>query len=448
MVQRNNVMAGLFLISGLVLAVLVAFWIDDFGETLLSDRSDYIIRFDIRDGVAGVDEGSAVTLGGRRIGTVDKISLIAQGDDPAPRFIDVTVTVDADYTLYTDARPIVVGSLLGTLATIDIPHPGGVSEPGAYERLAEGGTLQGGAGAGMLGQLGLNRDDLRAIVAEAQSFLDNANGIVGAFRPEAEPAAADLGAAIAAIRRTADRIDERSASYTADIDTFMERLTAASDRFGPITKQAESLLDDGSALVSNLSRGVDDVRSIVADNRDSINGAIDNASAFLEKLNGEFASSARDIFDNANRASSELEDATRRANALLRTETPTIRRTLANVRLVSDRATVFFEEVSAAPWRLLNRPGSKELEEQLVYDAARQYADAVSRLRGASASLEAALQAATRDDASEVDSETLELMHEDLMASFRHYERSETALLDAFEKRFPATEDAKPRRRR
>jgi hypothetical protein len=63
---------------------------------------------------------------------------------------------------------------------------------------------------------------------------------------------------------------------------------------------------------------------------------------------------------------------------------------MANFRLASDQLKLTMMEVRRAPWRLLYRPDTKELQYELLYDSARAYATAVSDLRAATESLEAA----------------------------------------------------------
>jgi hypothetical protein len=70
---------------------------------------------------------------------------------------------------------------------------------------------------------------------------------------------------------------------------------------------------------------------------------------------------------------------------------PNIDQALARFRLGADQFKLFTVEVRSQPWRLLHRPDTKELESQLLYDASRSYAQAVSDLRATSASLESVL---------------------------------------------------------
>jgi hypothetical protein len=68
---------------------------------------------------------------------------------------------------------------------------------------------------------------------------------------------------------------------------------------------------------------------------------------------------------------------------LVNEQTPSLRRTLANLRLMSDQLKLTAVEVRSQPWRLLIQPTTKEFESQVLYDATRSYAAAASDVRAA-----------------------------------------------------------------
>ena len=78
--KRNNVLAGLFLVSALLLAVVMSFWIEDGLDRLpfVNPKSTYAVRFTLGDGVAGLQPGSPVTLGGKEIGSVESIEYVTE----------------------------------------------------------------------------------------------------------------------------------------------------------------------------------------------------------------------------------------------------------------------------------------------------------------------------------------------------------------------------------
>ena len=65
--NKNNVMAGSFVICGVMLAVAFAFILGDFAGKLGSKKS-YVIRFPTEVGVTGLQNGAEVTFAGMSVG--------------------------------------------------------------------------------------------------------------------------------------------------------------------------------------------------------------------------------------------------------------------------------------------------------------------------------------------------------------------------------------------
>ncbi|MFI4871167.1 MAG: hypothetical protein ACIARQ_05090, partial [Phycisphaerales bacterium JB061] len=105
---------------------------------------------------------------------------------------------------------------------------------------------------------------------------------------------------------------------------------------------------------------------------------------------------------------------------------PGILRTLANARLASDQLRLATIEIRRNPWKLLARPDTKELREELFYDAARVYATAASDLQDAGASLEAILARPGGADEDEIRALT-----EELKSAMARYKQAEAGLLEA-----------------
>jgi hypothetical protein len=123
-----------------------------------------------------------------------------------------------------------------------------------------------------------------------------------------------------------------------------------------------------------------------------------------------------------------------RLNLIVDRESPQLRTTLTNVRLVSEQAKLFLQEFRAQPWRLLSQPSRAELEREPLYNAARQYATAVADLRAASESLESIVTAsgtgAGLGAGSAVDAATIEGMRSQVRDAFGRYQQAEQELLD------------------
>ena len=77
-VSKNNVVAGAFLVVSLILAIATSAWISDAQERLIPTH-EYVVRFSLADGAAGLKPGSKVNLGGLTVGRVsDMDSIVAE----------------------------------------------------------------------------------------------------------------------------------------------------------------------------------------------------------------------------------------------------------------------------------------------------------------------------------------------------------------------------------
>ena len=183
---------------------------------------------------------------------------------------------------------------------------------------------------------------------------------------------------------------------------------------------------------------IEDVRPIIDENREQIRIAIGNfedasantkevtaqARSFMDRLNGEMSDRAVAILESGQAGLEEARSAITKADSIVSEQRPQIRASLANFRLASDQLRDTLIEVRRSPWRLLYRPDTRELEYELLYDAARSYAGAVTNLRGAAESLEAVSASDTPDR-----DEVATLMSE-VEQAFERYREAEEFFLE------------------
>jgi len=438
-IQRDNVIAGLFLVGSLLLAVVVAFVLSDVMSKLGAFR-DYTIRFEIAEGVAGVKVGSPVTLGGLDVGRVTSVAPVFEEIPTGaqlPTALDVSVSIDDRIELYSNADAYVIQPILGTMASINIAHPGGsgkpslVSESGSLEvrLLAPEDPLDGAIAPALLAQMGLGPEESQLI----RQTLEDARRGVGTFRelgdrlrPAVDEGVDNIDATLESFRRTAERIDERTDEISDDLVVIVEDVRGITGRFDPTMTEIEMGIADARATIT-------DIRAAVAENRPVIRRSTENVERITARAELQTMDKIEAVLDEGFIAASSFSDTGARAEALIAQSTPDLRRALGNARVISDQASLFIQEVRAAPWRLLERPKTKEIREQLVYDATRTYASAVGDLRSASETLDAALgviAAGAPLDVDEVNPAGLALLAEDVRRAFGDYRRAEAALLE------------------
>ncbi|MEM7754789.1 MAG: hypothetical protein AAF297_04035 [Planctomycetota bacterium] len=435
-VQRNNVIAGMFLIGSLFLAIFVSFMLSDAMDRFGTFR-EYTFRFEVFEGVSGVKIDSPVTLGGYEVGRVIGVAPVYESvaDSAAIALsVDVRVEVTENVVLYTNADAYVVTPILGTMASINIAHPGGPDKrTGLFVEgteldvdvslLGPDDPLNGALAPALLAQMGFGPEESQLV---RQMLIDAGVG-VGNFRDlsvRAGPALDDGAAAIATVRETAELISDRADQVSVDVVAIAEDVRASAARFGPTLDEVDAILSEARATVT-------DVRAAVAENRPVILRASENVERITQRAELQTMDKLEAVLDEGLIAAGNFSDTGARADALLAQSAPNLRRAVANARVISDQASLFIQEVRAAPWRLLERPKGKEVREQLLYDATRTYASAVGDLRSASETLDAALASINVDaPARGLDPDGLSLLAGDLRRAFGDYRRAESALLE------------------
>ncbi len=378
--KRNNILAGLLVIVCLSATVVIIVILGGALEAL--GKRDYTVRFPIETGAEGVEVGSRVTVGGVNAGTVKGRRFAMNGENIEG--IDVTIAVDKAIPLRE-----------GTVAYLQLPILGGTasinfSQLGDGSALREGDRIEGRiAPPGILSSTGFGEEQAEAL----RQIIDRA-------------------------RETTDRINEITKRFSdtvvPDVETIVgstrERYPTWLDRIDSITANADETVARGPAIAAEIEQRVaefrgfiEDVRPIIDENREQIRIAIGNfedasantkevtaqARSFMDRLNGEMSDKAVAILESGQAGLEEARSAIGKADSIVSEQRPQIRASLANFRLASDQLRDTLVEVRRSPWRLLYRPDTRELEYELLYDAARSYAGAVTNLRGAAESLEA-----------------------------------------------------------
>lgn len=422
-INRNNVMAGLFLLGSIALGLGVSFALGGGGSSF-GPSMPVTVRFSISDGATGLKPGSAVMLGGQEVGSVRSVRIVTReqiaGEDQAgakkdasvPGAVDVKVIIRSDLTLYENADFMLTLPLLGNISSINITSPG---DPGTVEMAA-------GASAALepnevvrgkiapppfLTQAGFGAqqaEQVKRAITGLENGVNKMSGLLDTITPQLESSFSETREIVREIRANIDR-------WTGELSAVLTNMEAASVKIGPV--------------VDNTGGLVMDLRGALSDNRDSVDAIIASLRSATSKIDAQTVDLVNDSLREGQRALSSLTPAVHRLSTLIGSEGPGLRRVLANLRLMSDQLKLTAIEVRSQPWRLLIQPTTKEFESQILYDAARTYAEAASNLRAASESLESTLAAGTGPDR-----EAIEEISRHLADSVDQYRLAERALLD------------------
>ncbi|MGH7131251.1 MAG: MlaD family protein [Phycisphaerales bacterium] len=420
--SRNNIMAGVFVLGSLAAAFAIALTLGKAGDWAVP-KNEYVVQFSLADGAVGLKQGSQVKVGGQPVGLVRTVQIQKDGDGAA-QVIDVVVAVRKDLTLYKNASVFIELPLLGTVSTINIPAVGtetaGRLEPGSKIK----GTLSPPAFLSQAGYGEVQKGQMQIILEKGSQIAEDIKAITADVKGRVGPVGDQL---TDILKRVKEFIDEAN-RWVAE--------------WGP---KVTSALDTANVAAKNLDAGIDDARKLIAtgqktidDNRPRIDSIIKNADEAMTKINEKIVKDIEDALSRANGALQGFRETGEKLNALVAEQTPEIRLTLANLRLASDQLKLTMAEIRRNPWRVLYSPGKKELEQELVYDAARSFAQAASDLNAASASLESVM-AAAKASGQPVDAAQVKFLTDSMTDAFKRYRAAE----EQFRKRLFEMPDSK-----
>jgi ABC-type transporter Mla subunit MlaD len=417
-VSKNNVIAGAFLVASLVLAIFVSAIVSGARERLIPTR-EYVVRFTLAEGAAGLKAGSKVTLGGFKVGRVKDIAVVTTPDQPA---LDARILVRSGITLFENAMVFLERPLLGSGSEINITsvgmHRSDADFQGQTDQLESGEIVAGHiAPPAFLAQAGYGpqqAEKVRIIIDQVADLSSRLEGLVERIDPQIDPTIEAARAAVDDISAIAAEFREKTPGWTSRIDSLLASTDDAAARIGPI-------VDDARQVVSGAQAALDD-------GRPRLSNILASAESAADKIDNETIDTLNKTLRTADTQVARAGDAVADASEFLKEQMPALRRMIGNFRLASDQLKLVTVEIRRNPWRLLYRPETKELEAELLYDAARAYAEAVSDLRAASESLEAA--AATPDPGrTVVDRESLESLKAQIDEAFLKYQEAERVFL-------------------
>ncbi len=490
--------AGIFLASALALLLFICLYLGNVIGALTEQRVNYVVRFSLADGALGLKKGSTVKIGGQEVGQVTAVGFLrpvsavdpppdeivavpgsvvpvtsaetvaapagmaaapaapaggtpaapgpapdAAASDAPPSGVFVTISIRKDTPLYRDAKVYLELPLLGSVSSLNIPDVGGNSfttqtkDPVTvvtrqFGRLQQWEVVTGTlAPPAFLGQAGYGADQkeqLQIILQRGKEISEQVNDMVRSSK-------AGLDGTLASLRQAVDNINDATGSVNKDLPNWLVLIGESLKNVNIATGEMKDRLIEAKALVST-------VLSIIDDNRQYVNQIFQNSAKatgsvaeLTDKVNTELYVTVKETMADARRALSAFADVGEKASQFATEKTPELGRIIANARLASDQMKLTMTEVRRNPWRLLYQPTRREIEEELTYDSARTYAEAVGQLRAASDSLQAVLAqgSAASGRGSEPTAEQRRRIDEitgEINAAFARYREAERKFLD------------------
>jgi ABC-type transporter Mla subunit MlaD len=414
--QRNTFFTGLFITAAILASVVIVIILSGVLDTL--GTRAYLVRFDLAANVGGLQPGAEVRLGGRRIGVVTDVAFERDGEGEMARVEGVVVTlrVNNDIALREDARAYLELPLLGAQGVINFPTLG------EGDRLADGGAVTGQlAPPSFLAQAGFGDDErsaVRNILDRTSSFADRLDSI-------GEGAQATVDDTRAIVRDARTSWDER---WSARVDRVTENLDTTAARGPELADDLDARLEEVRSLLASAQSSLDDNRASVDETIENVRASSKDVRSFASRLDGELNDRFLELLDTGENELEKAGESVAEVGRFIEEQRPNLRKTLGNFRLASDQLRDTLVEVRRSPWRLLYRPDTRELEYELLYDAARTYAGALSDLRASSEALREVMRG--EGGASSVDRARLDDLIERLDDAFEGYESAEGLFIE------------------
>ncbi|MGD9690226.1 MAG: hypothetical protein AB7K52_11290 [Phycisphaerales bacterium] len=463
--SRNNVKAGVFVAAGIAGLLIVLMTIGNVWDYFTQSRTTYVFRFSIDDGALGLKKGSIVKIGGKPVGEVVKVTFKKpddaksvdpletqsfrvqypiNGDAPAPEpreAIYVIVSIDTkEVPVYRNAKVFLELPLLGNVSTINIPDVGGGrynarSAPGQPVQQIDIGRLQPWemipatlAPPTFLGQAGYGpdqKDQLQIILQRGSEIAEQVKEMVSSTQGQLDSTMRSVEDAAKNLSSATGMVNGRLPNWLDQIGTILVSANGAAE-------EGRQRLIEAKALLVVVQNALDENRANIDRIFSGAARTAENTAAITDKVNNELYAIVRDALIDGRKVLATTSEAVDRVDRLLAEKTPEFGRIIANARLASDQLKLTMTEVRRNPWRLLYQPTRREIEEELTYDAARTYAEAVSQLRAGTEALEAAVGGMPGDTAavSEQERERLRLITQEIQASFAKYRDAEQKFLE------------------
>jgi ABC-type transporter Mla subunit MlaD len=252
------------------------------------------------------------------------------------------------------------------------------------------------------------------MIERAASVVDEADKLFNEMAPQVRESTASFASMV-------ERAEAKWPGWLEQVDGVLADTRAASAKLEPAVSSADAGVAEARKVIASMQETIDA-------NRPGVDRIVANVDKASERVAGPTLDRLDDSLADAQKALEGVRTLAVELGDLIVEQTPSIRKALANVRLASDQLRLVMTEVRSQPWRLLVRPDTKELEQQLLYDSARTYAAAVSDLRAATESLEAV--ARQSDGAPDLDRQSLADLQARLREAFDDYQKRERDFLD------------------
>lgn len=411
---RQNLTAGAFVISGVILAVVTLVIIQ---RLTLSPQAAYQVRFTIEEGVGGISAGSVVQVGGLPRGTVTAVTPIFDGDRLSA--IEAAIEIDKSIRFSSDATVLRMSPLLGNVGFLNFTNLGG--KPGSTV-VEPGGTIEASPSPGMLATIvgGENAADVGEVIENVQRLsVLLGDEVPKDYNEFVRPSLAD-------VRTVVGDVAQRWPTWSGEVSTTLANAVQASAAL-------VSGIDDAKALIDKAEQPVDQIADLVRTNAPTVEtiladakNASEQVDILVKNLNEEAMPKLLGVLGSAQQSLDNVAAMLGDLRPELARQIPQVRSMLTDLRETASDLKLSMIEIRRNPWRLLYQPTSEVIAHENLYDAARNFTIAAADLKVAGESLQQIL--ASDPQAFADDPELARAIREDLGDQLRRYQEAQQDL--------------------
>lgn len=399
--ERHALQVGIVTVAVMVVFFLLLMWIS---QRVGGDLCRITIQFRSTPEMPTLGPGSPVLVGGYRVGqvlTADLMPLpLAEGRPGSPGDMVVTVTAEVrgDLLLRPDHRIIAEGPPLGGdgVVKIDLGRAGPAqelrhrsgemlvgSDPAGFAAVLA--ALQGEFDetnpTGLLTQIKaqLSPDGHDSLMAKLLQSMSDINHMTAALSRELSPD--QKATLLAKVHEVVDNLSGTTAALRRELEAeqpaaLLAKVHVAFDAINEDLATLTRLLKANEPAITRTIGHVESTARNIAAETDPAN--LDGLLAHFKEASRRLNTSMADI--------NQVTDTTRQIMVLNREN---LNKLLLNFKEASDHLKTGVKYVLRHPWRLMNEPKPSVIREEAMFDAARSFAEAATRVDDASARLQA-----------------------------------------------------------
>ncbi len=451
--QRSNFTLGLTVVIILGTAFAVALFIgarQPWGEStrLLT------VRFAHTLAVPTLKTGAAITFVGQSVGSIRSMWLSPAeykdektGTTRKMLFLYVQGDVQKRVDLRADCSIVPEGPILGGAGTLRIEDHGKSDRPLGPDQVVEGKGM--GGFAAVTDQL----NDIGDLVAR-ELDANQPNSLMAMIRTQLDASKSD--GMVAKIVKSLGDLNAITASVRDQLDptkekVLLHKLHLTLDHINGITGELRNQMDPNSrtavlgkveVALDTLNQSLENVNGILSENRTAIRSTMENVKATSETLNNGIVKSiagqldparpdslmakVHGAIDRMGQSLTDLNRVTATTGEVVALNKDNLNSILANFKETSDHMKAATKDLRRNPWRLLYRPTLEETKELNIFDAARAFSEAATRLDDSTSRLKALLD--SKGGTIPSDDPQLKTIRAEIQKTFEKFNEAEAAL--------------------